>query len=86
MGAYVHVMGDLTQIVEFGPGVYKSFIKRATVDTTIGTNLYVGFECSRPNLRDLEMALTVEHETKAVGTNYDPGMKNHAVSDLRSRI
>ena len=82
MRAYLHVMGNLAQIVEFCAGVNERFVKSTSVDTAIRTNFYVGFDSDSSDLRNLEMAFAVEDETEPVGTDDDASMKNHAISEL----
>src|SRR5690554_6611646 len=93
MLAYLHIMGQLNQIIQFNTLPDPRRSKGRAVDGRIRANLYIVGYFNITNLADLLItAIVLRSETEAItthhrsGVNNDPVAQDTVVIDLRARI
>ena len=80
MGAGLHVVGDLDEVIDLASLADDGATEAGAIDGGIGPNLDVITDLHNAGLRNLDMPSLLELITKATGTDDGTRLKDHSIS------
>ena len=79
-------MADMAQVVQLGSLFNQGLTQRSAINRGICPYFNVIFYNELSTLRKLQDGVAITDITETVGTDHDPGVQNHPVSDLSAPI